>query len=173
MQLSNRMQIAILAIIAIVLAIIVVVQLWLRFAPTTPASASVANSITIAPEIADNLTELPRATAFSQGQDSNTVGDLETMIDNCDDYAPERRTQMEQHLEWLESPADIPPDVSIALGQNPTGRLIYGMASYTSIQWRIDERPADSCLIPIGRLLNDMLVAVGEQPLSIYDETTE
>jgi hypothetical protein len=94
------------------------------------------------------------------------------MIAGCAEYSPERRAQMEQHMAWLENPSDIPPDIRIALGQNPPGQLVFGMATYTSIQWRLNERPSESCLIPIGRLLNDMLVALGEPPFSIYDEAS-
>jgi hypothetical protein len=45
------------------------------------------------------------------------------------------------------------------------------MASYTSIQWRLNDRPPDSCLVPISTLLNEMLVAAGEPSFSLVDDS--
>ncbi len=125
--------------------------------------------MTLEPEIIANLTRLPQATPLS-GDSANQVNELRTLVEACPDYVAARRGQMEQHIEWLLNPAQIPGDIVIALGDNPTGKLIYGMATYTSIQWRVNNRPPNSCLLPIGNMLNEMLVAAGEEPFPIFDE---
>lgn len=124
---------------------------------------------TLHPEVIANLTSIPRAAPLS-GVEAQQLHDLKARIDGCQSYSDERRTQMEQHIRWLLAPATIPSEILIAVGPNPIGRLIFGMAGYTSTEWRLQNRPAESCLIAIGRLLNDMLVAAGESPLTIYDE---
>jgi|FLYN01.1.fsa_nt_gi hypothetical protein len=126
--------------------------------------------MTLEPEIIANLTRLPQATPLS-GESASRVNELRTLVDACPDYSESRRNQMEQHIEWLLHPAQIPADIIIALGANPTGKLIYGMATYTSIQWRVNNRPADSCLLPIGNALNQMLMTAGEEPFPIFDDT--
>lgn len=85
----------------------------------------------------------------------------------CDAYRAERRSQMNQHIAWIHDPDAIPGDILIAMGDNPIGRLVFGMGAYTSNEWRLADRPAGSCLIPIGQALNRILAAVGETP---FDE---
>ncbi len=169
MQLSDRAQVRLLAVIALVLAGVVTGQLWWRFGSSQQVSQPSAGSMTLAPAIADSLTALPQATPLA-GEAGGLLTDLETMMAACAAYSDERRRQMQQHITWLQNPAEIPRDVAIALGENPTARLIFGMATYTSTQWRLDERPPESCLMPIGETLNQMLVSFGEQPFTIYDE---
>jgi len=147
-------------------AVVVLAQLAGR-KPPQPA----AQQMTMDPAIIDNLTRLPAATPLL-GQAADDVVELGAAVDACPDYTEARRLQMEQHLQWLLNPAQIPPDIIIALGANSTGRLIYGMATYTAIQWRTGGRLADSCLLPIGRTLNAMLLAVGEEPFAIFAEAS-
>jgi len=134
-------------------------------APTQPQPV-----MTLEPQIVVDLTELPQATPLS-GAEATAWNDFRAQVDACDAYSPERRRQMEQHIQWLLDPSDMPPDVILAMSGHPTERLIFGMAVYTSTQWRLDNRPPDSCLVPIGRALNNMLVSLGEPPLDIYDDT--
>ena len=125
--------------------------------------------MTLDPTIRANLTDLPNATPLSE-EDARIYRDFIEQVEQCEDYAPERLEQMQQHIDWLIDPATIPQDMISLFGTNPASKLIFGMATYTSIQWRILERPAASCLIPLGLQLNDMLLAAGETPFSIYDE---
>jgi hypothetical protein len=124
--------------------------------------------MTLDPQTIINLTQLPQATPLS-GADADTWNEFRAKVDACDAYSPERRRQMKQHIQWLIDPSDMPPDVIVAMGGNVTERLIFGMAGYTSAQWRLNNRPPDSCLVPIGRALNDMLVALGDSPIDIYN----
>jgi|GEM_PF-1034606 len=124
--------------------------------------------MTLDPQIIDNMTRLPAATPLA-GEAAESLLELWRMIEECDAYAPERRSQMEQHIQWLLNPSEIPQDLMIALGTNPANRLIFGMATFTSAQWRIDEQPADSCLLPIGQRINEMLVEIGEEPFEVFE----
>jgi hypothetical protein len=127
---------------------------------------------TINPTAIANLTTLPNMPALSEA-DTQLLDRLSERVNACGDYSDARRDQMQQHIIWLKEPHQIPPDVAVALSLTGTvnARLIYGMAIFTSTEWRLLQRPAESCLIEIGRTLNNMLVAAGEPPLTIYDET--
>lgn len=164
---SRRLQNGLITglVVLLVASAIILIQLVSSDSPPTGGQR-----MTLQPQIMTNLTQLPQATPLS-GEAADQVSRLKAMVDACPDYTPERRSQMEQHIEWLLHPASIPPDIIIALGVNPTGRLVYGMASYTSIQWRLNDRAPDSCLIPIGALLDEMLSAAGEPPFPIADES--
>lgn len=124
---------------------------------------------TLDPTTIANLTSIPKMQPLTEIE-AQQFHDLKAQVDACADYSDARREQMEQHIRWLLEPATIPAEVLIAAGPKPLGRLIFGMAGYTSTEWRLQDRPADSCLIAIGRTLNDMLVAAGESPFTIYDE---
>lgn len=150
---------AITALILLVLAVAFIVLQLNTAAPPAPAD----QRMTLAPEIITNLTQLPQATPLA-GEAADQLDALAALVEACEDYTPERRSQMQQHIAWLRAPAELPADIIIALGSNPPGKLIFGMATYTSIQWRLNDSPTESCLLPIGERLNSMLVAAGEPP---------
>ena len=159
---------AVLAGIGLLIVLSIVVFVLVNNGDDTISSGQPAPAITLDPQTVNNLTALPQATPLS-GMEADVWNTLREKVDACEDYSPERRSQMEQHIHWLLDPSDMPPDVIVAMGGDTTERLIFGMAGYTSIQWRLNDRPPDSCLVPIGRALNDMLVAVGDPPFDIYD----
>lgn len=139
----------------------------------SPDSSETSDSQIIAtadPAIIANLTALPQATLIAAPV-TDEIRVMEGEIAACEEYSEERRLQMQQHIRWLFHPDEIPPQVALALGTNPAGRLIYGMAFYTSTEWRLNQRPQPSCLIDIGLALNDILLAVGEQALPVYEST--
>ena len=135
-----------------------------------PATETLLFSMTLDSTSISNLTSIPQATPLS-GDDAEQFLIFVEQIESCEDYSDERRAQMLQHIDWLVDPASIPTNMLLAFGKTPDTSLIFGMASFTSIQWRILERPADSCLIDIGRDINLLLEGLGGEPLTIYDET--
>ena len=125
--------------------------------------------ITMDATVRANITNVPLATPLSS-DDAAEFTDFESRIIACEDYSAERRSQMLQHIEWLVDPSGIPVDIISAFGTNVQGRLIFGMANYTSIQWRLLERPAESCLVEIGQDLDLLMTAFDQIPLGIYEE---
>lgn len=158
-------------LLSIVLIAIAIIAMLLALSTMQPSATATSQSqiMTIDPTIHANLTRMPEATPLSDA-DAQVYRDLQASVDACEDYSPERRSQMTQHITWLIDPSDIPADVLLAFGQNPPGTLVFGMASFTSTQWRLLERPAESCLIAIGRDLNTLLIAFDREPFTIYDE---
>lgn len=102
------------------------------------------------------------------GDFAEQVRNIAKMVEACPDYSDERRSQMKLHIGWLLAPDTIPDFMKIPLGGNPTGRLVEGMATYTSAEWGLHNKAIDSCLLPIGRQLNAMLTATGIEPLSVF-----
>ena len=123
--------------------------------------------ITLDATVRANVTNIPLATPLSPA-DAADYAALQRQIVSCADYSPERLSQMLQHMDWLINPSTIPADTITAFGANVQGTLVFGMASYTSIQWRLLDRPADSCLVEIGQQLDTMLTTFGRTPLGIY-----
>jgi len=121
-------------------------------------------------EIVTQLTALPNTLPLT-GSLADDVHAVAGMVSNCNDYSQARRDQMNQHIAWLLQPSTLPKEIIIALGSNTNGRLILGMATYTLAQWGEKQKAPDSCLLPIGKKLNDMLVANGEARFKEFDGT--
>lgn len=160
--------------LSLALMVVAVIALVIGLNLNSQTTANTLNTpsmkMTLDPTIIANLTSVPQTTPLSD-VDAEKFTNFVRQIESCEDYSDERRSQMFQHIEWIVNPATLPSEMLIALGTNPDAGLIFGMASFTSIQWRILERPADSCLIDIGRDINVLLEAVGRDPLTIYDES--
>ena len=137
---------------------------------TKPASPTGATDYSMATSVA-RIDALQVATPVS-GEAARTLEALERVIHDCADFSDARREQMLQHIAWLRAPDSIPSDVAMALGMrgNIGAALLHGMAIYTSTEWRLLERPPASCLVPIGRALDNLLRDAGAAPVGIYDE---
>ena len=98
------------------------------------------------------------------------LSSLKAQIESCPDYSTFMLEQMLSNLNLLINPSDIPLQTYAMLGNNLELDLVYTLSSNTGIQWLELNRPAESCLIEIGRDLNVLLEAVGLEPLTIYDE---
>lgn len=133
-----------------------------------PLAATPAQVMTLPAEVITNLTQMPLAEPLS-GTLANELRALEQSVNACAAYSPERRGQMHQHIAWLLEPAKLPREMIIALGENPEGKLVMGMATYTMSEWGLQGKPPDSCLLPIGQELNRMLVAMGEAPVDDFE----
>jgi hypothetical protein len=157
--------------LALFLGTVVVLFLLTNRSALAPSSVPVQPTIqhmTLEPQVVANLTEFPSAPPLT-GELADQLGEIQTLLNACPDYRTERRSQMQQHIDWMLTPATIPADVLIALGSNPNERLIFGMATYTQIEWNTRDKPAESCLIPLGKMLNGMLVAQGTPPLPEFE----
>ena len=124
------------------------------------ATATPAQIMPLDPTVRANLQNVSAQVLPADQQE--TVQQIQTMLNDCPDYGEARRSPMQQHIAWLLDPSGIPTDILMAIGANPRGKLMVGMATYTAVEWRLLNRPAESCLLPIGKLVNTLLAANGE-----------
>lgn len=125
------------------------------------STATPSQMMTLEPAVLSNLTNVPPTLS---GRLRTQLDDLEQMVESCPDYSDARRSQMQQHLAWLHDPSQIPRDLIIAFGSEPSVQLVFGMSTYTAIEWRMQGRETTSCLYEIGRVLNEMLIEMGQTP---------
>ena len=118
--------------------------------------------------IVEQLTALPDSPLLT-GTLADDIRAVEQMVKDCPDYSEARRSQMQKHVNWILAPATLPQDMIIALGGNTTGRLIFGMGTFTLSEWGAVQKSATSCLLPIGKRLNDLIAANGEERISAFD----
>ncbi len=119
-------------------------------------------------DVIAKLTEIPGSVMLT-GALADEIHGVEQMVAACPDYSAARRDQIKQHVAWLLAPATLPPEIIIALGANVNGRLILGIATYTLSDWGIHQKAPDSCLLTIGKKLNELLITTGEEQIPAFD----
>jgi hypothetical protein len=170
-SIRTRLEITALLALIIVVGVIIARRPPLSEEQTVaPPSIPLASGqmMTLDPQIVDNLTQFPNATPLA-GEAANDMTALRGMVDACADFDAQRRQQMQEQIEFIINPAVLPREVLIALGTNPHGKLLYALASLTKLQWQLIQSPADSCLVPIGKRLNQLLVADNQPPISAFE----
>lgn len=139
---------------------LILVMAYIALSNRTIQPSDPQQAMTLQPEIRANLTALPRATPLT-GEAANELNTLASLVTACADYHEARQAQMLQHIAWLIDPSGIPADLIPAFGANPQERLLFGMMTYTQIDWRSVNQSRESCLFTIGQRVNTMLVAAG------------
>lgn len=164
-QKSRPLQTALIAMMMLVLIAGIIALLPSLNRPPSPSG----QAMTMDPAIIANLTQIPDAPSL-KGADAQKWENFYAQIVTCPDYSTQRRSQMERYINWIINPSQIPPQLIILFGVDTRAGLIRAMAADTSTEWRLKQRPDGSCLIDIGRQLNEMLVNTGQQPFTVYDE---
>jgi hypothetical protein len=134
---------------------------------SAPADDAPGQMMTLDPTVRANVRDLPLAPPLT-GDLAESVNTIAAAVSACPDYDPRRRAQMEQHIAWLLRPADIPRELIPAFGANPQERLVFGMATFTQIDWQARGSRRDSCLFAIGRQVNALLTQVGGEPVAAF-----
>jgi hypothetical protein len=155
-----------LAVFIVVVAFVV----WQMNAPRTSSNLPPVQiaSTGVPPTVAVLLTQIPAQLASGDGL-YEQIDTLEQMVAACSDYSDDRRLQMRLHFTWLRNPDQIPRDLLVAMGSETVGRLLLGMSTFTLQEWQARNRPADSCLVPIGQALNPLLLSTGQPAASAFD----
>lgn len=166
---SNKIQPIQMAILALIALVLVVGIAALLPRPQNNAPSAPGQIATMDPTIVINLTQLPNIPPLT-GDEAQKWADFQAQITACPDYSDQKRSQMEQYITWVINPSQIPSELIIIFGADIRAGLVRAMAADTSTDWRLKKRPAGSCLITIGRELNEKLKETGQAPLTIYDE---
>jgi hypothetical protein len=159
---------AVIAVIGIVLIVGVIAAVVIASKSPPPGDSTPPPVMTLDATTVYNLTNLPDMPALTGTQAAPYVA-LQQMIDACPDFDQNHLLQMHQHLTWLLNPSEIPTNfIAAAFGSNPTGKLLFGMGSFAQNQWiQLGNKP-DSCVITVGKKLNEMLTAIGEPTFKVF-----
>jgi hypothetical protein len=122
----------------------------------------------VPPTVAMLLTSIP--SQLGGGGLYAQIDTLAQQMEACSDYSADRRAQMTLHITWLRNPDQIPRDLLVAMGSESVSRLLLGMSTFTLQEWQARERPPASCLVPIGQMLNTLLVATGQPPAAAFEQ---
>ncbi len=170
-QPSSQRGSALIGLIGLVLIVgmIVAVVAVSRQPPPGSMTATPAQMLTLDATTAYNLTQLPDAPPLS-GTAAAPYLALQTMIDACPDFDAAHLNQMHRHLTWLLNPSEIPTNfMAAAFGTDPAGKLLFGMGSFAQNQWlQIGNKPG-SCVVVVGKKLNEMIAAAGEPTFKVFE----
>ncbi len=136
----------------------------------TPSPATTPTplpSATPTPISTPTATKVPAARALPtlSPEQARPYRNIQDMALACDELHPNRRRTVLQHMDWLTRPDEIPGQFLNLFGQNVQGELAFGAAYMVAVQWKLNGRPAESCLIPIGERLNTMVAVFGKEPV--------
>ena len=161
----NNLAITAALLVLVVLVIALMVRQPAQFAQPAPSTSQ--QLITMDPRVIANLTQLPKATPLA-GQEANDMNALQQLVEACAAYDAARREQMIEQIGFILNPAGLSGDVILALGADPRVQLLEILGSVTANRWLLDHKPADSCLIPIGKRINQLLIAAGADPVAAF-----
>jgi hypothetical protein len=154
----------------VILIVLVVVLFVVAHQATAPAvEPAPTQHAVLDPQIIANLTQLPKATALA-GQQANDMAGLRALIDACAAYDEKNKQNLNQQIDVIVNPAQLDPQTIVMLGANPRGKLLQGLGTITANVWQLSGKPDDSCLIPIGKRINELLAADGAQPIAAFEE---
>lgn len=130
-----------------------------------PAATSTATApiLTPIPGIAATVTAVHRLPTLSPVE-AAPYREISEMVVACPAFHPKRSRAVLQHLTWLTSPNEVPPEFIALFGSNVSAQLASGAAYTVAVEWKLAGRPADSCLIPIGHKLNEVAISLNGKP---------
>lgn len=131
-------------------------------AATRPPMAQGLPTLTPIPGLKATLTALPKQSPMPAEQ-ARPYRDLRAAIERCNAYNPNRKQGILNQIDYVLQPSTVPSEFVILYGNQWPGRMIYGAAYLSALEWKLAGRDRNSCLYPIGVSFNALLVTLGEQ----------
>ena len=94
---------------------------------------------------------------------------VRALVEQCDQYTESRKIAIVQQIDFILNPSTLPTDLLAMYGDAWPGRMIFGSAYFTSVEWKTRGRDKGSCLYAIGVQFNELLRSLGEEPLPEFE----
>ena len=134
--------------------------------PTT--SAVFVPTLTPIPGIKATLTALPKQPPMPSEQ-ARLYVELEAKVEQCKAYNENRKLAILSQINYVIHPATVPSDFVLMYGDDWQGRLIYGAAYLSTLEWKLAGRDRSSCLYDIGVSFNSLLRQLGQATFPEFD----
>ncbi len=119
--------------------------------------------LTPIPGIKATLTALPKQPPMPAEQ-ARPYRELRAAIERCNAYNENRKRGILNQIDYVLQPATVPYEFVVLYGEAWRGRMIYGAAYLSALEWKLAGRNPQSCLYPIGVSFNALLRDLGESP---------
>ena len=133
----------------------------------TPGAVFVP-TLTPIPGIKATLTALPKQQAMPSEQARPYV-ELEAKVERCKAYNENRKLAIITQINYVIQPATVPSDFVLMYGDEWPGRLMYGAAYLSALEWKLAGRDRSSCLYDIGVSFNSLLRQLGQATFPEFD----
>jgi hypothetical protein len=114
------------------------------------------STLTPIPGIKATLTALPKQPPLSQDE-AKRYQELRAAVERCNAYNENRKLGILSQIDYVLQPATMPSDFLLLYGDEWRGRLVYGSAYLSALEWKLAGRDRSSCLYPIGVSFNALL----------------
>jgi hypothetical protein len=145
-------------------ALVVTVLLMLATYAAGERQPAPAMKLTPIPGIKATLTALPLAPNMPAAQ-ARPYQALRSLVEICSAYSEARKIAVLNQIDYVLSPSTVPRDFVVMYGDAWRGRMIYGSAYLTALEWKLQGEDKSSCLYHIGASFNALLPGLGEQTL--------
>ena len=131
-------------------------------------SAVFMPTLTPIPGIRATLTALPKQQPMPSEQ-ARLYVELEAKVKQCTAYNENRKLAILSQINYVIHPATVPSDFVLMYGDEWQGRLIYGAAYLSALEWKLAGRDRGSCLYDIGASFNILLRQLGQATFPEFD----
>lgn len=139
-----------------------------QVAPAPTGTAVPMPTLTPIPGLRATLTALPKQPPMPPDQ-ARAYLDLRAAVEQCAAYNENRKIAILHQIDYVVQPATAPSDFLLIYGSEWPGRLIYGSAYLSALEWKLAGRDRASCLYPIGVAFNALLRQLGQQAFPEYE----
>jgi len=136
--------------------------------PTPGATAVAMSTLTPIPGIKATLTALPKQPPLSQDE-AKRYQELRAAVEGCNAYNENRKLGILSQIDYVLQPATVPPEFVRLYGDDWQGRLLYGSAYLSALEWKLGGRDRSSCLYPIGVSFNALLRELHQNIFSEFE----
>ncbi len=131
-------------------------------------SAVFVPTLTPIPGIKATLTALPKQQPMPSEQ-ARLYVELEAKVEQCKAYNENRKLAIITQINYVIQPATVPSDFVLMYGDEWPGRLMYGAAYLSALEWKLAGRDRSSCLYEIGVSFNVLLRQLNQATFPDFD----
>ncbi len=136
--------------------------------PEGAARSGALPTLTPIPGLKATLTALPKASPMP-AERARPYREVRALVEQCDQYTESRKIAILQQIDFVLYPATAPMELLTIYGDAWPGRMIFGGAYFTALEWKQHGQDKASCLYPIGVRFNALLRDQGEEPLPEFE----
>ena len=126
------------------------------------------STLTPIPGIKATLTALPKQPPLSLDE-AKRYQELRAAVERCNAYNENRKLGILSQIDYVLQPATVPPEFVRLYGDDWQGRLLYGSAYLSALEWKLGGRDRSSCFYPIGVSFNALLRELHQNIFSEFE----
>jgi hypothetical protein len=137
-------------------------------APAPSGTMVAIPTLTPIPGLKATITALPKQPPMSSEQARPYI-ELRAAVEECGAYNENRKLAILNQIDYVVKPSTVPSDFVVLYGSEWPGRMIYGAAYLSALEWKLAGQSRTSCLYHIGVSFNTLLRQLGQSPFPEFE----